>query len=292
MGSGAPAFWYRDDMSDANWWEDGPIFSAQDRGGSITALAPGEHVRLFSGALLALMIVSAAAWSGLFVLWLPRMLQYGRSADMVDTGRSWWWTVLLFGALLFAVVVTGITYSVARRLFRQITLASAVAAISISAGVLAGCWTDGMRISALSADELPDGTIQLIFMGVAALALAGLLIWTPFAIARARRRSRLITRLRQDGVRHDGEVITVGKPRAHQLGAVLFPRVEVTFDDGARSGEVAMSTLSSRVPLPSFPVLVFTDDRGAIHVDPDPARPWPFDPDTAKYEGSADGGGG
>lgn len=280
-------------MSDENWWEDGPVFSAQDRGGKITSLAPGERVRTFTAGLLALMIFSAATWTAVFVLWLPRGLRYGRPAAMVDAALGWSGSALLFGALLVTLVATYATYAVGHRRFRQVDIAWVSAALPAAGGVLAGCWIDGVRVSAAVGDaDGPDGTIQLIFMGVAATALVGMLIWMPFAVTRAHRRSRLITALRRDGARYDGEVVTIGQPDGTLLGLNQFRKGEVVFDGGRRRVEVAMSTRSSRVPLPSFPVLVFTGTGGAIHVDPDPARPWQFDPDTSKYSSSADGGGG
>lgn len=280
-------------MSDEKWWDEGPIFSAQDRGGKITSLAPGERVRPFSLGLLVLMLFAAATWTVLVVLWLPRGLQYGRPAAMVDAAVGWTGTALLFGALLAMLVGTYATYAVAHRLFHQVGIAWVSAALPAAGGVFAGCWLDGIRVSASVGEGVfPDGTIQLIFMGVAATALVGLLIWMPFAIARALRRSRLITGLRQNGRRYEGEVVTIGRPDGTLLGLNQFRKGEVAFDGGRRRVEVAMATDHTRVPLPAFPVVVYTGLRDAIHVDPDPARPWNFDPDTAKYYSSADGGGG
>jgi len=281
-------------MSDEEWWEDGPIFSTRDRGGKITALAPGQRVRAFSPGLLALMALSSAVWCAVFVLWLPRgPLQNDHPAAMVDAALSWTGTALLVCAVLAMLVGTYATYAVAHRLFRQIDLAWISSALSAAAGILAGCYIDSIRMGAAVGEAAsPDGTVPLILMLSAAAALVAMLVWMPFAIARARRRSRFITSLRQHGERHEGELISIGRADGTTLGLNQFRQGEVVFAGGTRRVGVAMSTSSSRVPLPPFPVLVFTGESGAVHVDPDPAHPWPFDPDTAKYSSSADGGGG
>lgn len=280
-------------MPDAKWWEEGPIFSAQDRGGRITAIGPGEQVRSFSGRMALLIAIAAVVWTGLVVLWMPRMLRYGRPAEMADMARTWWWTVLLLVAVAIMAAATIAVYSAARGLYRQVDIAAALAALPGSVGIIAGGLIDGLRVgSAPAEDGGADATIQLIFMGAAAAALVVLAGWLPFAIARAHRRSRLITRLRESGAQHDGEVRTAGKTNGTLLGMTQFRGVEIAYAQASRRVTVAMTTSSSRVPLPSFPVIVFVGERGEIHVEPDPGRPWIFDPDVAKYSNSADGGGG
>lgn len=280
-------------MPDAKWWDDGPIFSAQDRGGTITAVGPGEQVRSFSSRLALLIMIAVIVWTGLVVLWMPRMLRYGHPAAMAEMARTWWWTTLLLVAAATMVAATVVVFSTARGLYRQVDIAAAFAALPGAAGIVAGCLIDGLRIeSAPAADVGPDATIQLIFMGVAATALVLLAIWLPFAIARAHRRSRLITRLRESGAKYEGEVRAAGKRNGTLLGMTQFRGVEISYAHAARRVTVAMTTSPSRVPLPSFPVVVFVGERGEIHVEPDSTRPWLFDPDVEKYTDAADGGGG
>ncbi|MCD0447224.1 hypothetical protein LO763_26770 [Glycomyces sp. A-F 0318] len=263
-----------------HWWELGPVFSTTDRGAGITSLAPGRAPGRFTPPLLAALAGTALLWTAVSYLGLAELPGMDASRPgLHDRARTWWWIGLIVVALAAAgsarlrlVTLTRVQFgrqSVARG------LAFAAGALGITAGAalhLAGyasTLADGERFFGERAPVL----LMLVTAPVLIALVVGM-VHAPSALWRARRRQRLIQRLRDTGRRFDGEVESTRFRRRWAEHKPLFD-VVIRYEHAGsrRTFSTAMATNADRVPLPGFPVRIMVDERSATLVEPDVDRP-------------------
>jgi len=299
--------------SDPNgeWWVDGPIFSTDHKGSNITTLRPGARLGRFTTSMTLRLSFTFVFWVELAFLAVPRIVDPIASPFSKDLGTHWWFYALVVVAVI-AMVTFGPTFGFTRRAMKQygqLGLPAVVAALVITeAFVVALLILLALDIHAIQTAppsveywELPDLEILLIFLIIGAVGTLALLIALPFSIAFAVRTQRRVATIRDTGTRYAGTLEEI-EFRHGRISTLSQFTVRVGFETptGHRVLHAHMEAEPERVPLPGEPVLVRVatmPERGGgtrerILIEPDPDHPMRFDPDSAKYVVTADGGGG
>jgi len=298
--------------SDPNgaWWTDGPIFSTEHKGSSITTLRPGAQPGRFTGSMIARLSFTFLFWIGLAFLALPRIVDPIAAPAVEDLATHWWWWVIVILAVV-VMVVLGPTFGFTRRAmaqYGQLGLPAVTAAVVITAAFFIALLIhlaidiDYIRHAPSTVEywELPDTEILLILLGLAAMGTLGLLVALPFSIRFAVKTQRTIVAIRTTGTRYAGrlEHLDFRHGRISHLSQFSV-RVGFETPEGPRVVAAQMEADPERVPLEGEPLLVIVStthgrrgSRERILIEPDPDRPMRFDPDSGKYVVTADGGGG
>lgn len=292
------------------WWIDGPIFSTEHRGSSITSLRPGAQPGRFTASMIARLSFTFFFWIGLAFLALPRIVVPIAAPAVEDLATHWgWWVIVVLAVVL--MVVLGPTFGFTKRGMAQygqlglpavVTAAVITTAFFIALLIHLAIDIDYIRHAPPTVEywELPDTEILLIFLGVAAVGALGLLIALPFSIRFAVRTQRRIVAIRTTGTRYAGRLEHLDF-RHSRISHLSQFSVRVGFEtrEGTRVVTAQMEADPERVPLEGEPLLVivstFRGRRGSrerILIEPDPDRPMRFNPDGGKYVVTADGGGG
>ncbi|MGI6879312.1 hypothetical protein [Microbacterium sp. gxy059] len=120
------------------WWIDGPIFSTEHRGSSITSQRPGAKPGRFTGSMVARLAVTFVFWIGFAFLALPRLVDPIASPPTRDlTAHGWWWAIVILATLM--MVLLGPTFGFQRRAmeqYGQLGFPMVVAALVIAAAFL------------------------------------------------------------------------------------------------------------------------------------------------------------
>lgn len=280
------------------WWDLGPVFSTTDRGSGITSLAPGRGPGRFTPQLTTALAGATLSWTAVSYLVLAELPGMDASRPgLHDHARTWWW----IGLIAVAFAALGIAGPRLRALARvQFGRPAAVRGLAFAAGAL-GSTAGAALHSAGYAATLADGErffgerAPVLLICVTALVLIALvvgMVQAPSALWLARRRQRLIRRLRATGRRFDGEVESTRFRRRWAEGRPLFD-VVVRYEHAGsrRTFSAAMATSADRVPLPGFPVRIMVDERSATLVEPDVDRPgYDFETDGSAYAEPSDNG--
>lgn len=291
------------------WWIDGPIFSTEHKGSSITTLRPGAQPGRFTASMIARLSFTFLFWIGLAFLALPRIVDPIAAPAVEDLATHWWWWVIVILAVV--LMVARPTFGFTRRAtaqYGQLGLPVLAAAVVITAAFFIALLIhlainiDYIRHAPPTVEywELPDIEILLIFLGIAAVGTLGLLVALPFSIRFAVRTQRTIVAIRTTGSRYAGRLEGLDFRRGRISHLSQFS-VRVSFEtpEGRRVVTAQMEADPERVPLKGEPLLVIVStvrgrraSRERILIEPDPDRPMRFDPDSGKYVVTADGGGG
>ena len=290
------------------WWIDGPIFSTEHRGSSITSLRPGAGPGRFTASMVARLSFTFVFWIGLAFLALPRIVEPIAAPAVEELATHWWWWVIVILAVVMMVAL-GPTFGFTRRAraqYGQLGLPAVATAFVIAAAFFIALLIhlaidiDYIRHAPPTVEywELPDTEILLILLVVAAVSTLGLLIALPFSIRFAVMTQRTIVAIRTNGEHYAGRLEHVDF-RHSRIGHLSQFSVRVSFDtpEGPRVVTAQMEADPERVPLEGEPLLVIVSTirgrrgpREQILIEPDPDRPLRFDPDSGKYVVTADGG--
>lgn len=292
------------------WWIDGPIFSTEHKGSSITTLRPGAQPGRFTASMIARLSFTFLFWTGLAFLALPRIVDPIAAPAVEDLATHWWWWVIVILAVVLMVVL-GPTFGFTRRAmaqYGQLGLPAVTAAVVITAAFFIALLIhlaidiDYIRHAPPTVEywELPDTEILLILLGLAAVGTLGLLVALPLSIRFAVKTQRTIVAIRTTGTRYAGRLERLDF-RHGRISHLSQFSVRVSFEtpEGRRVVTAQMEADPERVPLEGEPLLVIVStirgrrgSREQILIEPDPDRPMRFDPDSGKYVVTADGGGG
>lgn len=297
--------------SDPNgeWWVDGPIFSVEHKGSSITTLRPGARAGRFTASMAARLCFTFFFWIGFAFLALPRIVDPIASPTVEHLPAHWWWWLIVILAVLMMFVL-GPTFGFTRRAreqYGQLGLPAVITALVITAAffialllhLAIGIHDIDHAPPTATPGELPDTELLLILLGIAAAGTLGLLILLPFSLAFAMTTQRRIVTTRTTGTRYAAHLEQLDFQHA-RIGALSQFSVRVRFEtpEGSRAVTAHMEATPERVPLEGEPLLVIVSaapgprSRERILIEPDPDRPMRFDPDHGKYVVVADGGGG
>ncbi|RNL64355.1 hypothetical protein EFK50_07455 [Nocardioides marmoriginsengisoli] len=268
------------------------MFSATDKGGRITGLAPGQRPGTTSAVLwisagLCFAAWGAAAFLGSSALCSGTSMPASRCSVGVDGG----WLIALVGVTAFAAqwVTTDLADRARVRLGQSRAASLLWSTVLLIGGAAGGFVAVARQLGPDPAEVLRRtfdfqiGTESVFITGVVAIAA---LLWglvtaarLPAGLRYARARQADIERLRRDGSRYVGRL---------RLGEIIYwlgsnPELHVTVDydspGGAREARARMRTSPDRVPADGSAVLVFTDHAGTVHLELDPSAETVFAPE-------------
>lgn len=197
--------------------------------------------------------------------------------EIVDAAGAWGWTAATLGAAAAMALTTQRLAARTERAYRQPLLAALLPAWAACLGAAAGVAVHLVRLRL--APAAPYGTsflVPLLLLGAAAAGVVLLGAWLAVAVPRARRRARMIVRVRATGIRHRGEV-----------AELHWPRVVVAFD--GRRVHARLARDGRLIPIAGHPVVVIVGDDGEVLVEHDPSRPPRYHPAPDRFVGAAGG---
>ncbi|MEP6479700.1 MAG: hypothetical protein ABJB03_09935 [Rhodoglobus sp.] len=276
-----------------------PQFSTTDRGSRMTSLRPGQPLGRLA-PLVPRLLVAWALWALTSSVPFDALTGLAPSREVVmfltnPITVAAAIVVALFGALNQTFQL----HSRAREAFGQARVAALLTTVAVtggfatSAGILVA-WTRAsdpahiLNIEAIATSpEVPLELGALIGAAFACWCVIALLsLWG--AVAHARRRQHSIEDLRSNGTAFDGILSAVAFSHHWVHDEPMF-RTETTYvaDGVSRVIAARMRTSADRVPLVGSPMIVRTDGRGAIHVEPDATAEPSFEPED-KYRAPND----